>query len=69
VFGEQDLPGSIARATKLAASYAALSDVPVVPMFEIIATTASSEPGADRTLLHSVLHPGWACTDAPGGRP
>jgi len=48
VLGEQDLPGSIARATKLAASYAALSDVPVVPTFEIIATTASSEPGADR---------------------
>jgi len=47
VFGEQDLPGSIARATKLAASYAPLSDVPVVPTFEIIATTASSEPGAD----------------------
>jgi len=47
VLGEQDLPGSIARAQKLAASYAALSDVPVVPTFEIIATTASSEPGAD----------------------
>jgi len=48
VLGEQDLPGSIARVQKLAASYAALSDVPVVPTFEIIATTASSEPGADR---------------------
>ena len=47
VLGEQDLPGSIARAQKLAASYAALSDVPVVPTFEIIATTASAEPGAD----------------------
>ncbi len=47
VLGEQDLPGSVARAQKLAASYAALSDVPVVPTFEIIATTASSEPGAD----------------------
>ncbi len=47
VLGAQDLPGSIARAQKLAASYAALSDVPVVPTFEIIATTASSEPGAD----------------------
>jgi len=47
VLGEQDLPGSIARAQKLAASYAPLSDVPVVPTFEIIATTASSEPGGD----------------------
>ncbi len=47
VLGAQDLPGSIARAQKLAASYAALSDVPVVPTFEIIATTASSEPGGD----------------------
>jgi hypothetical protein len=47
VLGAQDLPGSVARAQKLAASYAALSDVPVVPTFEIIVTTASSEPGAD----------------------
>jgi len=45
--GEQDLPASIARAQKLAAAYAPLSDVPVVPTFEIIATTASSEPGED----------------------
>ena len=47
VLGAQDLPGSIARAQKLAASYAPLSDVPVVPTFEIIATTASSEAGPD----------------------
>ncbi len=45
--GEQDLPASIARAQKLAAAYAPFSDVPVVPTFEIIATTASSEPGED----------------------
>ena len=47
VLGAQDLPGSIARAQKLAASYAPLSDVPVVTAFEIIATTASSEAGPD----------------------
>ncbi len=47
VLGAQDLPSSITRAKKLAASYAPLSDVPVVPTFEIIATTASSEPGED----------------------
>jgi len=47
VLGAQDLLGSIAHAQKLAASYASLSDVPVVPTFEIIATTASAEPGAD----------------------
>lgn len=45
--GDQDLPASIERAKQLAASYAPLSDVPVVPTFEIIATTASSEPGRD----------------------
>jgi len=47
VLGAQDLPAGIARAQKLAASYAPLSDVPVVPTFEIIATTASSEAGED----------------------
>jgi len=47
VLGAQDLPAGIARAQKLAASYASLSDVPVVPTFEIIATTASSEAGED----------------------
>jgi len=47
VLGAQDLPAAIARAQKLAASYAPLSDVPVVPTFEIIATTASSEAGED----------------------
>jgi len=45
--GEQDLPASIARAQRLAAAYAPFSDVPVVPTFEIIATTASSETGPD----------------------
>lgn len=47
VLGEQDLDGSIARAKKLAAAYEPLSDVPVVPAFEIIVTVAHSSPGPD----------------------
>jgi hypothetical protein len=47
VLGEQDLPASIARAKATAAKYDALSDVPVVPAFEIIATVAHGDPGAD----------------------
>jgi hypothetical protein len=45
--GQQDLPASVARARAVAADYAPLSDVPVVPTFEIIATTAQGSPGAD----------------------
>jgi hypothetical protein len=45
--GRQDLPASIARARAVAADYAPLSDVPVVPTFEIIATVAQGVPGAD----------------------
>lgn len=45
--GEQDLDGSIARAKKLAAEYEPLSDVPVVPALEIIATVAHGVPGPD----------------------
>jgi hypothetical protein len=45
--GEQDLDGSIARAKKLAAEYDPLSDVPVVPALEIIATVAQGSPGPD----------------------
>ena len=47
VLGEQDLPASISRAKKLAAQYDPLSSEPVVPAFEIIATTAQREAGAD----------------------
>jgi hypothetical protein len=43
--GQQDLQASIARAKALAAQYSALSSVPVVPGFEIIATVASASPG------------------------
>jgi len=47
VLGAQDLDASIARARDLAAQYDGLSDVPVVPTFEIIATVASGSPGRD----------------------
>ena len=45
--GEQDLPASIARARQVAAQYRALSHVPVIPAFEIIATVAQGSPGPD----------------------
>lgn len=47
VLGEQDLDASISRAKELAAQYAPLSPVPVVPAFEIIATVAQGSAGAD----------------------
>ena len=47
VLGEQGLSASISRAKKVAAQYNSLSSVPVVPAFEIIATTAQAAPGAD----------------------
>ena len=47
--GQQDLPASIARARQMAAPYQALSPVPVIPAFEIIATVALGFPGVDGT--------------------
>jgi hypothetical protein len=47
VLGQQDLQASIARARRVAAAYRALSHVPVVPAFEIIATVAQAHPGYD----------------------
>ena len=47
VLGEQPLEATLARAKRVAADYAPLSDVPVVPALEIIATVASSDPGGD----------------------
>jgi hypothetical protein len=47
VLGHQKLPASIARARQAAAPYRALSRVPVVPAFEIIATVAEASPGPD----------------------
>ncbi|EWC59798.1 hypothetical protein UO65_4941 [Actinokineospora spheciospongiae] len=45
--GEQGVERAIDRVKELAADYAPLSDVPVVPAFEIIATVAQGSPGAD----------------------
>jgi hypothetical protein len=47
VLGQQDLSASIARAREVAAPYRALSKVPVVPAFEIIATVAQAHAGED----------------------
>ncbi len=45
--GQQGLQASIARARHVAATYRALSSVPVIPAFEIIATIAQARPGKD----------------------
>jgi hypothetical protein len=50
--GEQDLPASIARARAVAAQYTALSKVPVIPAFEIIATVAQGSPGRSGTYSY-----------------
>jgi hypothetical protein len=47
VMGEQPADAAVGRAASMAAPYEALGDVPVVPTFEVIATIASSAPGAD----------------------
>lgn len=47
LLGEQDLPGSIARAQGMAAEYQALTSDVVVPAFEIIVTIASAGAGDD----------------------
>jgi hypothetical protein len=50
--GQQDLPASIARVRRVAAPYRALSRVPVIPAFEIIATVAEAHPGKDGTYSY-----------------
>jgi hypothetical protein len=47
VLGEQDLSSSIDRARKHAAAYEDLTDKPVLPAFELIATVASGSKGSD----------------------
>lgn len=47
VLGEQDVPATIARAQKVAASYDALTDRTVVPTLEVIATVAAGAEGDD----------------------
>lgn len=61
VLGEQDPAASVERARKLAAEYRGLSDVPVTPAFEVIATVAAGDAGDDgdysRELPVSTLEP------------
>ncbi len=45
--GEQPLAASIRRAKRLAADYAKVSTVPVIPAFEMMATVAAGSPGKD----------------------
>jgi hypothetical protein len=47
--GEQNLTASVARARAAAAQYSALTKVPVIPAFEIIATIAQASPGPRRS--------------------
>ncbi|OKI18696.1 hypothetical protein A6A25_39355 [Saccharothrix sp. CB00851] len=47
VLGEQGVEQAVARAKEHAARYEPLSQVPVVPAFEIIATVAQGAPGPD----------------------
>ena len=47
VLGAQDIAAGIARVKALAATYAPMSSVPVVPTFEIIATVADAAAGPD----------------------
>ncbi|MGQ0630860.1 MAG: hypothetical protein ACT4P1_07440 [Sporichthyaceae bacterium] len=47
VLGAQGIAASIERVRQIAAPYRALSDVPVVPTFEIITTVAQGSPGSD----------------------
>jgi len=47
VLGEQDPAASVSRAKQLAASYDDVSDEPVTPAFEVIATVAAGDAGAD----------------------
>jgi len=47
VLGEQDTPATLQRARETAATYDGLDDRPAAPALEVIATVASSSPGAD----------------------
>lgn len=47
VLGEQGVAETIGRAQSVASEYAPLSDLPVVPTLELIATVAAGDAGAD----------------------
>ncbi|APT84613.1 hypothetical protein [Corynebacterium aquilae] len=50
--GEQNPQEAVERIQRIASYYQPLSDVPVMPAFEIIATVASSEPGPDGNYVN-----------------
>ena len=54
VLGEQELSAAIARAKSTAAEYATLTDRPVVPMMEIIATVAAGAVGSDGNYSNEI---------------
>jgi hypothetical protein len=68
--GQQDLVASISRVRQVAAQYSALSTVPVIPAFEIIATVAQGSPGSARTYSYessvASLRP-WVIAAAKAG--
>lgn len=54
VLGEQELSAAIVRAKSTAAEYATLTDRPVVPMMEIIATVAAGAVGSDGNYSNEI---------------
>ena len=54
VLGEQDLPASIERARRHASAYEGLTDKPVLPAFELIATVASGSAGSDKNYSNEL---------------
>jgi hypothetical protein len=52
--GQQGLQASIARARAVAAQYSSLTNTPVVPAFEIIATVATGGPGPSGLYSHMI---------------
>ncbi|PKW28319.1 hypothetical protein [Phycicoccus duodecadis] len=70
LLGEQGPAAAVTRAQATARAYARLSDVPVVPAFELIATVASGSAGGDhlysRRTAVSVLAPWVAAARASG---
>jgi hypothetical protein len=68
--GQQGIKASVTRAKQVAAHYNALSKVPVVPAFEIIAAVATSAPGPDGTYSYetpvAALRP-WVAAAARAG--
>lgn len=70
MLGEQPAKAAVARVTKLAKEYAALTTTRVVPAFELIATVASASAGSDndysRETAMDILEP-WVDEAIAGG--